>query len=163
MLIILTVLALLFWSEILQSPWRWYQTCHRSYWYRCYHRYVEWSFLSVSCKIRWKHWYSIEHHWRWLGTTCDHHLGFCLDTLLLAHYVDRQRYHACYEENRYTWRRYLRYLALVYHWSFDQMVCRQQRCKPRVSLFIATAAVVLVGVLENHQLWLDETNIWWSS
>ena len=36
MLIVLTLLALLFGVN----------------WYRCYHRYVEWSFLSVSCKIR---------------------------------------------------------------------------------------------------------------
>lgn len=37
-----------------------------------------------------------------LGTTCYHHLGFCLDTLLLTCDVDCQRCDACNEENRYT-------------------------------------------------------------
>ena len=43
-----------------------------------------------------------EYHRRWLGTTCDHHLGVCLDTLLLASYVGCQHCHACNEENRHT-------------------------------------------------------------
>ena len=37
-----------------------------------------------------------------LGASCDHYLGVCLDTLLLASYVGCQHCHACNEENRYT-------------------------------------------------------------
>ena len=77
------------------------------------------AFSASLAKFVRKYWYSIEHHWRWLGTTRYNHLGICLDTLLLAHHVDCQRSDACYEENWYTWRWYLRYLALVYHRSFD--------------------------------------------
>ena len=52
MLIILTVLALLFGVKFSKALEGRYQTCHRSYWYRCYHRYAEWCFLSITCKIR---------------------------------------------------------------------------------------------------------------
>ena len=51
MLIVLTLLALLFgvkFSKALEGGIK----LAIPYWYRCDHRYVEWSFLSVSCKIR---------------------------------------------------------------------------------------------------------------
>ena len=51
MLIVLTLLALLFgvkFSKALEGG----IACHRPYWYWCDHRYVEWRFLSVSCKVR---------------------------------------------------------------------------------------------------------------
>ncbi len=67
-------------------------------------------------------------------------IAVCLDTLLLVDYVDRQRYHA-YDQENYTWRRYLlisgTLLSLVF-WSngmlFSSIVSQG------VSLFRCTAA-----------------------
>ncbi len=80
MLIILTSIGFTIWSEIpkalkvvsnLPSP---------LLGYRCYHRRST-ELLASLCKIGKKYWYLIEHHCG--APTCNHHLGVCMDTLLL--------------------------------------------------------------------------------
>ena len=51
MLIILTVFGFTFWSEILQKRLKVVSTCHRSYWYRSYHRYANGAFSASLAKF----------------------------------------------------------------------------------------------------------------
>ena len=50
MLIILTVLALLFGVKFSKALEGGIKLANRSYWYRSYHRYAKWCFLSITCQ-----------------------------------------------------------------------------------------------------------------
>ncbi len=78
MLIVLTLLALLFRSEILQNA-KVVKLAIATYRYQCNHRYVEWSFLASLTKFVETLVFS-EYHRRYLGTTCYHHPESATDT-----------------------------------------------------------------------------------